>query len=271
MTKSRLSIFFDTFLISTIICFLVYIWINRYLKNAFFSFFICIFAYILMFFIIFKNLTNKFNKSKLSKLDMDLSNKYFQFLTYSKSDHVIKYFENLLNAKYLKDNLFYNDKFYFYINIKTNLTPYDFHIANEFYLNSNKTLPLLFIGKSTTDEFTSLNNNSPNPYNVLLQDSIFLLMKKLNNYPVNVTIKNYKFDKLKKFKDNAIKSFSKKHFFKFLFSGLSLITISIFIPFSLYYLFSGTLLLIFSIICLFSKNSNNNQTNIDISSLIKKD
>ena len=76
MVKSKLSIFFDTLLISFIVFLLSYIWLQKYLKNAILSFFICIFAFLIVFFIIFSNFKNKYNKHKLTKKEVYLTEKY---------------------------------------------------------------------------------------------------------------------------------------------------------------------------------------------------
>lgn len=257
MSKSKLSVYFDTLLISTISCFLIYIWINRRIKNANLSFFICILIYILLFFVIFKHIKNKYNINKLKLSDKKNADNYLLYLTYSTDENNIDFFNKLLKTNHIESNILKNENAYFFINLKSALSANDFHIANNFYQKTNKSIPLIFICTTKTQEFDNLTSNSPISYKIFSYYELYLIMKQYGIFPTDLVIKKNNFSKLKMFKNKSIKSLTKNNFFKFLLSGLSLILISIFIPYSYYYLIFGTVLLIFSIICLFNKNSKN--------------
>ena len=87
----------------------------------------------------------------------------------------------------------------------------------------------------------------------------FQSIKSKNLFPKSIT-KKINVKKQSKFlviKNNIKEAITKARFKEFFFSGLSLVAISIFVPFSLYYLISGTIFLIISILCLIVKKSSN--------------
>lgn len=270
MNKSKLGIYFDTLTITTIACFIIYIWINKSLKNAFFSFFICIFIYLLLFFVIFMHLNNKHNLTKINILDQKFSNLCLKFFTYSTDEINAMFYSNLLSCTKINNYFFKNNYAYFYINLKTILNENDFHFINNFYQN-HMQLPLIIVYKSACDDFLNLILNSPTKYHLKNFNELFSLMKSKNLFPIKKDTAKNKYEKFNKFKTNIIKSLTKNNFAKFLFSGLSLVILSIFIPYSFYYLIFGSILLILSIVCLFAKNKTPNTSNIDLISLTKKD
>ena len=89
------------------------------------------------------------------------------------------------------------------------------------------------------------------------------IMSQKNLYPIQkdtIKIIPYK----TKFKNNIktkCESVTSKHFKEFFFSGLSLLFLSLVVPFSNYYLITGTFLLIVSIISLFRKNTDTSSNN----------
>ena len=138
------------------------------------------------------------------------------------------------------------------------MTSIDFVYANNFYLETDKKLPLCFIAESLSDEFIELAKESPIKYSIFFADDLFSIMKSKKIFPKDIKIdenqKKY-FFKSKKIK--FIESLSKARFKDFFFTGLSLIVISIIVPYTLYYLISGTILLIFSFLCLIIKRDKN--------------
>lgn len=271
MNKTKLSVYFDTFLITTISVFLLYIWINKYIKNAILSFFICNIIYFLLFFVIFKYLNNKLTISNLKTKDKKICDFILNYLTYSSESINQNFFKNLLNINHISNNYFKNEKSYFYIDIKSNLDSKSFHKINNFYLSLNSNLPLTIIYKNYTPEFKELILNNPNQFNLINFDELYSIMKAKNFYPTSITNnQKSKLKKLKQIKQKTISSLTKNNFFKFLFSGLSLITLSLFIPFSFYYLIIGSILIILSIISLFNKSEKSIKSITDLSSLIKK-
>ena len=169
--------------------------------------------------------------------------------------------------------MYTNNNNYFYINLQRHLTDNDFLIANQFYLETDKNLPLIFISIGFTQEFNNLLSISTNNYKTYESVDVYNLMKIKNMYPPN--IKNFNEDnfkiKLNKTKTKFLNSLTKNKFKNFFLSGLSLIFISIFIPYSIYYQIFGTIFLILSIICLFDKSKNLKTDKLTLDSLIKKD
>ncbi len=267
MNKSKLSVILDSFLISSVISFLCYLWINRYIKNAKISLFVCIFIFTILFFGIFKYNNNKYNLSNIKIKDSNNAKKYLEYFKYTSEENNCIYFENLLNAKRISNNIYKNNKAYFYINLKTKLTDIDFLYINNFYLVNDKILPFIIVNANSTDEFFNLINNSPVKYYLTDYTQFYSLMKAKNFFPT--TLANDKFKKLKTFKINSIKSLNRRNYFKFLISGITLIILSIYIPFSSYYIIFGTFFLILSIICLFNKQKTQND-NFDLNSVIEK-
>lgn len=267
MNKTKLSVILDSVLITFAIDILIFVLLNKIIKNANFSFFICIFIGVTVFYMIFKHFNNKFNLTKIGFTEQNNAKFYLNFLTYTNSNFDINFYSNLINATLKSENIYENINAYFYINLKTKLTDFDFKILNEFYTNFNNK-PFIIINKSYTEEFIILLNNSPLKYILVDYLELYNLMKLKNIFPTTLQ-KSVKFKKLKSLKNNATNSFNKKNFFKFFLSGISLITLSIIFPFIKYYFIFGTLLLIFSIICLFNKNKTQN-SRLDLFSLTKK-
>ena len=107
--------------------------------------------------------------------------------------------------------------------------------------------------------FSSLNSTLLNS-NIILE-----LMHKKNLYPIpKQEIKKIKFNKkLVEITKSKLSNITKSHFKEFLFSGLSLLLLSLVIPFSSHYLIIGTILLTISIISLFRKDFSPKEDNTD--------
>lgn len=267
MNKTKLSVILDSILIAFSITLLSYLLINKYLKNAIFSLFICIIIYISVFFVIFKHFNNKHSLSKIKLFEQKDAALYLKFLTYTSEDFDIKFYSNLLNANYINNNIYENNEVYFYINLKTKLNDKDFKFINEFFTkNDNK--PFIIIKNNCFDEFITLLKNSPNKLILIDYIQLYNLMKTKNYFPTKLE-KQEHFFKFKNFKLKSKQSLNSKNFFKFFLSGTSLIILSLFIPFIKYYMFFGSALLIISIICLFNKNKSVDN-HFDLTSVIKK-
>ncbi len=270
MRKTKLSVFFDSLLSAIIIFIISFAILYKKIKIAILCLFICNIISFVVFFAIFNAINKKYNLKNMKLFEDNISKKYLNFLLYSSNEFNNNFFNILLSSVNIQPNIFKNSIAIFYINIKTTLSENDFHIANNYYQNSDKSLPLYFIGTSTTNEFINLLLNSPTKFTLFNFTNIYELMKAKNIFPIEQNLILTKQSKLKQLFFKFTKSLSKHNFFKFLFSGLLLIIISMFIPFSIYYLILGCNLLIFSLICLLSKNNEpiKNETLIN---LTKKD
>jgi len=269
MIKSKLAITIDSVFISLLCSFILYAWINRYLKNAFLSFFICNIALVLLFFIFFKYFIKKHNLENLKEKDLSLAKKCFHHLKYCPDNESITFFEKLLNSKNKTTNIYENHNQIFYINIKQPLCENDFLTANEYKLSSPKNKNLFFISIAETEDFKNTLSSSPITYTLYNQTELFELMKIKNYFPINSFSKD-KFSKFKLLKTKLKQSLSKQNFKHFLFSGLSLIAISLFLPFMFYYLIIGTILIFLSLVCLLSKPTQTEKPKQKLIDIIKK-
>lgn len=267
MIKSKLAIFFDTLFLCLVVDVIIFVWINKLTKNAFFSILICNIISILLFYFIFlhflkKHKLAKIKNSDIKKLEIILTN-----LAFSTNKKYNNFFERLLNAKHIDGYIFANEKSYFYINTKTALDATDFLIANNYYKSTKSNIPLCFIGSNFSESFNNMVNSSPTKYLCFKSSDLLSVIKNsntLNDYYVsnNTSLKL-------KIKSKIPLILSRKNFKSYFFSGLSLITFSLFIPYSIYYLVIGTLLLILSLLTLFSKKQIQNNSNTSLSDLIK--
>lgn len=266
MKKTKTAIFFDSLFVSILLSFLSFLWIRKYTKNAFFSYFVCILILFLIFFSIFLHFIKKYNLSTISSKQAKQIDFVINQTTYFSENEYINFFEKLLNAKHISGYIFLCKNLYFYINTKTNLDANDFHIANNFYLKSNKENNLCFIGNGTTNDFTKLILSSPNPYTVFQTSELIPLVAKSDMINTPTTTKPKYKDKIKSKLPIIL---SRKNFKNYFISGVSLATLSIFIPYSFYYLLIGSLLILISIITLFFKNYEPTQTKQSLKDIIK--
>ena len=158
---------------------------------------------------------------------------------------------------------------------------YDFYIANDFYKNIEDKMPLIFICDNFSDDFSAILKNSPIKFNIFLIENLYNIMQIKNIYPVNIsnivdkktTISLNKLRLLlKNLKTKIIIILENTKFKSSFFSGLSLVFLSAFVPFSLYYLIIGSSLLTISFFSIFikakSKNIIQNQ-NINLEEICK--
>lgn len=265
MIKTKLAIIIDSCLISLSLTLIVYIWCARYIKNAFFIYFVCILALLCLFNVVFKHFLKRYKIEHINLKDSKIADKSFNFLKYCSAQNYNFFFEKLLNSKHINGKIFENQSTIFYINLKTITTDLDFQIANEFYQNSAPCKNLIFILDTKTNEFESLISNSPITLQTYNKPELFELMKHRNTFPVEANFQT----KLKTFKLPHI-TLSKSRFKELFFSGISLLAISLIIPYTFYYLFVGSFLLILSIICLFKKAPPIEKSKQKLEDLIKE-
>lgn len=265
MIKTKLAVIIDTFIISITLTFLIFAWLKRYIKNAFFICFVCIFAFILLFIAIFKHFSKKHNLDKIKFKDIKIAENSFNFLKYCSLQNYENFFEKLLNSTHIISNIFESETHIFYINLKTITTDNDFKIANEYFCNCSKNKDLVFITDSTSTEFNTLLANSPTKFYLYTKPELFELMKDKNIFPINHKIPS----KLKSFKLPNL-TLSRARFKELFFSGLSLLIIAMIIPYTFYYLLIGSILLILSLISLFKKAPSLTHERQDLKNLIKE-
>ena len=272
MKKSKLAILFDCFFISLIMFFIFYIWLNRYIKNAILSLFICILISFSLFTVIFLQNLKKYHKNTSTKNESVFLKKCLQHFKFEQTKTINCFIEKLLNCTQISNNIFKNEDYAFYINLKHEISSTDFLIANDYALENNLNSKLAFICDEQSTSFKQCLSESPIKYLVFDFKDLFEIMKIKNLFPIEKNFKKVTFsDIIKSKKISFIESLSKQNFKKYFLSGLSLLFLSTFIPYSFYYILSGTILLIFSIICLLSKNKiQTKKETISLSNIIKK-
>ena len=192
------------------------------------------------------------------------------YFKYSDNKNINIFLENLLNAKHISGNIFTSKTNIYYINFAKTLIDEDFILGLNFQLN-NPNLKLYFLYEQASENFKNLLNNSPKKINSYSFQDAYFLMKNINYFPIKKVIKtkqNKPF--FKSILNTYINAISKKHFKDFFISGTSLVLISFFIPFSLYYKIFGSFMLIISIFCLFRKNKTEILNSESLTSIIKK-
>lgn len=251
----------DTIFISVILFFISFVWLRKYIKNAILCFLICNLISICLFFVIFKYMLKKYKINNLKNKELKESEKVFLTLKYMDDKSLANYFEKLMNAKQIAPQIYEHNDLYFYIEPRLPLSETDFLQANNFVQSADKQKPLCFVSKTTSNEFLSLLENSPVKYELYTEIDLYTLIKETKIYPFEFAPQTSgKKQKLSNIKNKIINSLTKNHFKDFFISGLSLIVLSIFIPFSKYYMIFGSILLVLSVASLFIKNKNPTNT-----------
>lgn len=267
MTKTKLALFIDAVSISALISLINYLWLNRIIKNAIlvkiFSILIFLSSFVLILILFLKHNGNTILKNKTEKH----LNSCLKYLITCDSISYSNFICKLLNCQHIENFFFKKASKIFYINSKTTLTDKDFiSIQDYLYKNySNLTCVILYRKKDKSfDEVFELSSvkfilfNIDALKNIMFQKGIYPIE---NNYTDKVSFK----DKLKTTLKTKTAGVNRKHFKELFFSGISLLFLSLIVPFSNYYLIIGTILVTISIITLFKKHytpKNSNDLNI---------
>jgi len=268
MNKSKLAILIDSCFATMLIFITLFFWFRKHIKSAFLLFFICILLSLLAFVIIFRYFIKKYNLNNITQKESKHLKNCLNFLKFSPNETTSAFFKNLLNSKQIKNHIFENDEFLFFINLRTPLNLNNFFEALDLHFSKHKTI--IFICEKFEDDFKALAESNFKNLQIFLPNDLYSLMKSTNLFPVNLeshkTFKQKINDKILLF----LSTITKKHFKDYLFSGLSLLTISFFIPFSFYYAIAGTILIILSIICFLKPSASINKNKISLIDTIKK-
>lgn len=263
MTKSKLALFIDSLFISFLISSIIYLWTRRILKNANLVNFFCILIFILSFGLIF-NLFLRSNKKSIFKIN---NNKFINsclnyLITCSLQDYS-KYLCTLLGCELIENFYYKKANKIFYINIKTSLTDKDFIEIQEFICNKFVGTTCIILYRKKEKSFDDIFELSSSKFILLDYETLKTVIIQKGIYPIenNQNIKVSFKDKLKTTLKTKTAGISRKHFKELFFSGISLLFLSLIVPFSNYYLIVGTILVTISIITLFKKNYI--PTNID--------
>lgn len=266
MKKSKFALFFDSLFLSFSLSLIIYLWLNKLYKNAIlvnlFSIMILLSSFVLFLYLFFKHN----NKSILKNNNEKFLNNCINSLILSPNEKYINFLSKLLNCSHINNFLFKLDDKFLYINIKTELNSNDYFLVQELLSNySISTNKLYFIYKSKNKSFDDLASISDYQIELISYDILIKVMSLKNIFPIQKETET-KVSFKSKLKNNIkakCDSITSKHFKEFFFSGLSLLFLSLIVPFSNYYLITGTFLLIVSIISLFRKNTNHISNNSD--------
>ena len=259
--KTILAQILDSIAISICIFLISFVWSGKLLnKNKIICLvFSCALTFICLFILIALNLRKKnlFTRENNKKSFINNCIKYLKFC--SKSEY-ISFISKVFCSKFIFNYFFKNKEKYLYIDLRKIQNENDFYEINNFYQDNNLD-EIILVCENYDDNFISLVNESKNNFILYDSQSFISLLCQTNLYPIDISQKISKKEKLNKYlknkKSTVIDNISKKHFKDFFFSGISLIILSIFIPFSSYYIYFGTILLIFSIICLLNNHKSN--------------
>ena len=264
MIKSKFASIIDSLFLSFIIFVILNFWLTKFLKKSILAIiissvtsliFLCVFLFVSV-----KN----YNKTKITLNENKLLEKCKTALIYSGENFCDEFYKKLLSAIKISSSVYENEKIYFYIKFYSSLDSNDFITANNFFMQNKNNKKLIFLCSEKTEDFTKILKSSPIKYDIFLFEDLFLIMKKKNTYPIENNNANKKTkingEKLKKFLTEILKNI---HFKNTFLTGLSLVVLSVFVPFSLYYLTFGSILLIISFISLFMKAKPQNQVKSD--------
>ena len=269
--KSRLAIFIDALTISFILSFILLFWNLKYIKNAIFCYFCSILALLFAFFLIFNFFMKKYRLDKINFHEQKLAKIFFEKVKFMSQKEHQSLIEKIFNVEHIDSNLYKNKNSLFYISFQLPLSEQDFVVAHEFFLNNSalNLSRLCFICKTYTESFFNMLSECPMSYSVFTEQDVVLLIKDSDFFNKLESDKT-KSKNLQKLKSKVKLNVNKGKFKEFFFSGISLIVISIVIPFSIYYLIFGTILLLISVICFLSKPSlPSNNTPEKLENLIK--
>ena len=271
MVKSKLALIIDSFIISFTISFISILWIRRYIKNANLIYFFLILIFLSMFslilFILFKFYNKKIFKSNNEKFLTNCLN----FLSASDNSTYKNFICKLCDCSNVKKNMFKISDNFLYINLRTDLSSFDFFEAQELFLkHKTENSKLFFIYKNKSKSFDEIALISSIKFETISSDIILKIMSNKNIYPIEKNkIKNLSLkERTKNYLKIKTAGVTKSHFKNLFFSGLSLLFISLITPFSNYYLVIGSILLIASIISIFKKDIKSKEPDVDF--LLKK-
>lgn len=267
MSKFKIIRILDTVFKTSVVFLIAFAWINFYLENLWLVFLLSIsitmlICYILNIFSVKKNAKKQNEASVLQQIEM--SNMSMQLKTDSEKS---KYIASLVKGdnkkihtayvSYTKNDINKIVTYYYKTSILDEYILLD--IINKFLYKSDEIIVLC---TQYTDKANKIASSIANHKISLLNKSetYFNLFSKNDCVPKSnlITEKATKFT----FKDFWQKFSSKNNAKKFFLSGLLLLVVSIIIPYSVYYIVFGSLLMIFALICFVRGKRKSENTNI---------
>lgn len=268
MFRSKLALFIDSFIISNLITFAIYIWFRNKIKNANLLHFFLILIDLLLFIGILLFLMKRNNKKIFRSNNEKYLNNCINYLIQCNFDFYSEFICKLLSCEKITTYFYKLNKNFLYINIKTPLSSKDYFDAQElFFKNKNGgDEKLIFIHNKKDASFEEIEKISKLNFSTQSQNVLTNLMQQKNCYPMNkddITKPPFK-QRIKSAFKTKTSAVTKSHFKEIFFTSISLLFLSLIVPFSNYYLVVGTTLLIISIISLFKKDLPQDNQDIDI-------
>lgn len=267
MTKLRLSKLIDTIFVLGFCFLVVFCWLRFYTKNTLFSVLISATVTVAAS-IVFTKIIKAKNKTKsLSKQDKENAQYCALQFSFTPLKQVLIYFYDILkpknNVSLLKTHLVLNPKtqkaiIFIPLFFKNEIDEID--IQNTFILAKEQNCNSVVIcAKAFNQSATSLISKLKN-MSFTLFDSFETYNKiiKPNNLPpkiVDTTVAKLTFSQI------LLLAFGKQRIKNYLIFGLILIASSFFVYYKLYYLISGSILLVLCIVILCLPNKRNNVPN----------
>lgn len=258
METLKISRFFDILTTSTLFFMLFFCWIRFYTKNWVLSLFLAIILTFLCVFVIFFWTFKKQKKKTFNKEEQKNAHNCALQLQFSKKNCVFSFFEEILKEKFRIQKketgfLVLDKKIFIAPNFSgLNLSFEDF--VKIFAEAKDESINELIICSNNFDETTKNFTKSIKNLKITLYDmyeTYFKLIKPSNKTPKQVVETNQK--KLK-FKEIFALSFSRKRTKNYALFGIILILSSFFVPFKIYYLLSGSFLLVLAVLTLILPN-----------------
>lgn len=247
MIKSKFARFCDTLLFVLgfgIICFA---WINKYIKTSFWSLFITALICIFIAKVIWNITTKKINKKNLKTQELKFAQNCIDYLALN-PQKTIDFFQNIFENSKVEHN---------YLIVEDTLHYFDYSC------DQTSLSTLAFLNEKTRDYKVYLYSSSLSEKckNFICQTQIvyvsdydcYLLMKEKNIFPISQQ-KNENLQK-NKIKQNIYQMFARKKAKPYFLYGILLLASSFIMPYSLLYCITGTISVVFALVCIILRNN----------------
>ena len=250
MVKSKFAQICDTIFFVLGFSFVVYAWINKYIKINLLSFVLTVALSLVVAWIIWTASTNKINKKNLKTQELKFAQECIDYFCLHPKETLSFFCKILPSAKINGDFLTYENALYFF--------DYD----NE--ETSTKTLAKIIQFSGNNKAYLFSSNLSKRCQTLLSQTNIvwvqdydcYLLMKEHNTFPI--TQQPHNINKKQKLKNMFVQSIARKKAKPYFLYGVLLLLSSFFMPYSLLYCIIGSVSVCLSLLCLIFRNKTNN-------------
>lgn len=254
MQKYKITSFFDKLLVSCAIFLILYAWINFYIRNLWTTFILSIIFSTAIVYIIYFIINKKQEKSQAKKDNIkEINLKFFAFKL-SPIEDKLNLIKSILSLKF--DTTIKNQEIFYIDNQKKHMLIF---ATEQIELSNNDLINLLSKhNKKSIDEIDIICESFSHDINTKILKNIKINLidktslyndyfQKSNLFPnsENIDTKITKLTFVEILKNMLIPRRAKSYFF----CGLVLIFSAIILPYFVYYLIVGTILLVLSILC----------------------